>query len=176
MNWKKLGTKITYQNPYFSVEEADVIRPDNSRSVYYTVLNRKGVGVIAYDGNKVLMVNQYRIPIEKRIWSFVAGGAEHVDLLEDAKRELLEEAGFTAQKWTLLGTFPTSPSLTDQTNHIYIAEGLIEGQHVREAGEMDMEVAFFTFEEVDELIEKGELSAFDISDFYMFKKYLEKNK
>lgn len=174
--WKKLGSKIAYHSPYFSVEESEVVKPDGSKGIYYTVVTRKGVAVIVYDGKKVLLVNQYRVPLEKKIWSFVAGGADHEDILEDAKRELKEETGFTAERWTRLESFPLSPSTTNQVSNLFLAENLQGGDPEREGGEEDMESRFFSFDEVDELISKNEFSAFDIADFYLFKKYLEKNK
>ena len=173
--WKKIASKQVYKNPFFSVEESDVIQPDGRQSVYYTVLGRTGVGVIAYDGKKVLMVNQYRIPLDRRVWSFVSGGAENDDLLADAQRELKEETGFTAKKWTRLGGFPTNPSMSTQVSCLFLAEQLSEGEHQRESGEQDMQYKFFTLDEVDELIAKGELSSFDITDFYLLQQHLKKS-
>ena len=121
------------------------------------------------------MVNQYRYLMQKRVWSFVAGGAEHADSLEDAKRELKEEAGYFATTWVKLATVPTSPSTTGQLSDVYLATGLTDGEHNREAGEMDMESKWFTFQEVEDMIERNELSSFDITDFYLFKKHLAKN-
>lgn len=171
--WKKISSKEVYKNPFFSVDEDEVIKPDGNPGLYYIVRPRHGVAVAAFDGQKLLLVNQFRYPVEKRVWSFVAGGVEGTEYLEDAKRELVEEAGFTAGKWTKLGEFPNSPSMTNQASILFLAEDLQEGKKQLEAGELDMEHAFFSFEEIHELIVKGELSAFDIADFYLVKQFLE---
>lgn len=171
--WKKIASKEVHKNPFFSVDEDEVIKPDGNPGLYYIVRPRHGVAVAAFNGEKLLLVNQFRYPVGKRVWSFVAGGAEGEDYLEDAKRELAEEAGFSAAKWTKLGEFPNSPSITNQSSILYLAEDLSEGEKKLEAGELDMEHEFFSFEEMHTLIQKGELSAFDIADFYLVKNFLE---
>ncbi len=174
-SWKQISSKRAYHSPFVSVDEDEVTRPDGSEGIYYTVHMRDGVGVIACENGKILLVGQYRYPLRKRIWGFVAGGVEHHDNPQrDAERELQEEAGYAARDWRLLGTFPYSPSLSNQKSYVYLAQELTSGQHSREAGEADMETGFFSPEEIDKLIASGEFSAFDISDFYLFKKFLEK--
>lgn len=171
--WKKVASKEVHKNPYFSVHEDDVIKPDGSPGVYFVVKPRHGVAVAAYDGSRLLLVNQYRYPLGKRVWSFVAGGAESEDYLQDAKRELEEEAGYSARTWTRVGEFTNNPSMTAQASILFLAEDLKKGDPQREPGELDMEYGFFTPSEVEKFIEKGELSAFDIADYFLIKKYLD---
>jgi len=171
--WKKISSKEVYKNPFFSVDEDEVIKPDGNPGLYYIVRPRHGVAVAAFNGEKLLLVNQFRYAVGKRVWSFASGGAEGVDYLEDAKRELSEESGFTAGKWTKIGEFPNGPSMTNQSSILYLAEDLHEGEKKLEAGEMDMQHKFFSFLEINELIIKGELSAFDIADFYLVKQFLD---
>ena len=177
MSWKQLNSRHVYGNPFFQAYEDDVVRPDGSPGKYYVLHPKNGVAVVAFDGEKLLMVNQYRYPLKKRIWSFVAGTAEEgITPLALAKKELKEETGFTAKRWNTLGTFPNSPSLSGQGSEVFLAQGLNPGNPEREPGEADMECKFYALEEIEFLIERGELGAYDIADFFLFKLYLAKIK
>ena len=76
---------------------------------------------------KVLLVEEYRPPIGQRCLCFPAGlsGDEGPEAHADAaRRELLEETGFTAASVRYLFTGPSSPGLTSETLHFYLAENL----------------------------------------------------
>jgi ADP-ribose pyrophosphatase len=89
------------------------------------------VGIVAIrDDDRVVLVEQFRPPVGRRVIELPAGlsgdlpGAKDEPLLEAAQRELLEETGYTAQRWTELGCGYTSPGLTDESIVLYLAEGL----------------------------------------------------
>ena len=89
------------------------------------------VGIVALTNDqRVVLVEQYRPPIDGRIIELPAGlagdiaGAEDESLIEAAKRELLEETGYSAQAWSELGTGYSSPGLTDESMVLYLAERL----------------------------------------------------
>ncbi len=93
--------------------------------------NRPAVGIVAItDSGDVVLVEQYRPPVERNIVELPAGlsgdisGAEDEALLEAAQRELLEETGYTATKWVELGNGYSSPGLTDETIVLFLATGL----------------------------------------------------
>jgi 8-oxo-dGTP pyrophosphatase MutT (NUDIX family) len=79
-------------------------------------------------GNSVLMVRQYRAPIDTLVLEFPAGKldvpGEKVELC--AERELAEEAGRAAGQLSLLGTFYNSPGFTDERTTCFLAESLTE--------------------------------------------------
>ena len=99
---------------------------------YTTRLTGKpGVGIVAItDAGKLVLVEQYRIPIGRHVVELPAGltgdipGAEKEQLLEGAQRELLEETGYSANAWTKLTTGYSSPGLTDESVVLFLAEGL----------------------------------------------------
>lgn len=77
--------------------------------------------------NKVLLVEEFRPPIGKRSLCFPAGlsGDEGPESdLAAARRELLEETGYEAAEMRYLFTSPSSPGLTSETLHFYLATGL----------------------------------------------------
>jgi len=75
------------------------------------------------------LVGQYRYTLNTYSWEIPEGGAEdNENLLEAAKRELLEETGLSADRWTELGELYTSNCFTNERAYIFIAEELSEGK------------------------------------------------
>jgi ADP-ribose pyrophosphatase len=92
---------------------------------------RPAVGIVAVTADsKVVLVEQYRPPVNLTVIELPAGlagdivGAEHESLVEAAKRELLEETGYSASQWTELASGYSSPGLTDESIVLFLAEGL----------------------------------------------------
>lgn len=90
-----------------------------------------GVGIVAItDEGNVVLVEQYRPPVGRTVIELPAGlagdipGAEDEPLVEAAKRELLEETGYVASRWTELQTGYSSPGLTNESIVLFLAEGL----------------------------------------------------
>lgn len=97
--------------------------------------NKPAVGIVAITNeNKVVLVEQFRPPVQRNVIEIPAGlsgdipGAEDEALIEAAKRELLEETGYTAKRWQDLGGGFSSPGMTDESIELFLAEGL-EKQH-----------------------------------------------
>ncbi|MBB5353705.1 ADP-ribose pyrophosphatase [Haloferula luteola] len=89
------------------------------------------VGVLAVTSDaKVLLVEQFRIPMQKRVIEIPAGlvGDEEEfrgeDLSETARRELIEETGYQAESMVPLMSSPTSAGMTCETTHLFLASGL----------------------------------------------------
>jgi len=92
-------------------------------------MRNKATGVVPIDaeGNTYL-VGQYRYTLNEYCWEIPEGGSpEGTDPLESAKRELQEETGFTAARWTTIARIHTSNSVTDEEGFIYMAEELTAG-------------------------------------------------
>jgi len=94
---------------------------------------KPAVGIVAVtDDRRIVLVEQYRPPIQRNIIELPAGlvgdiaGAEHEVFVEAAKRELLEETGYVATRWTELGSGYSSPGLTDESIVLFLAEDLLK--------------------------------------------------
>lgn len=92
---------------------------------------RPAVGIVAItDDGKVVLVEQFRPPINRSVIELPAGlvgdvrGAETESLQTAAERELLEETGYRADRWTELGRGYSSPGITDESIVLFLAEGL----------------------------------------------------
>ena len=117
--------------------------------------------VIATDGDRVHLVEQYRYAVAGRRWEFPSGSADQrldVDAAAVAARELREETGLTAGRLTLLGTLDVAPGTCSQRCQVFVATDLTYGEPQRELAEQDMRSAWFTRAEVERMIVDGTMS------------------
>ncbi len=130
--WQTLNSAVRYENPWLTIRHEEVLTPAGTPGIYGVVsFKNKAVGVIPLDeaGNTYL-VGQHRYPLDEYSWEIPEGGSPlGTDPLESAKRELKEETGLEAQRWTKIARIHTSNSATDEEGFLYIAEGLTEGNH-----------------------------------------------
>jgi 8-oxo-dGTP pyrophosphatase MutT (NUDIX family) len=128
--WKKLSTRHIYDNPWIRIEEDKVVRPDGVEGIYGRVhMKNKAIGIVAIDAcENIWLVGQYRYTLKEYSWEIpTGGGPADEDNLTSAKRELKEETGLTAGKWTEILRIHTSNSITDEEGFVYLAEDLTEG-------------------------------------------------
>lgn len=92
---------------------------------------KSAVGIVAVtDDRRVVLVEQYRPPVHATVVELPAGlagdvaGAEDESLVEAARRELFEETGYEARRWTELGGGFSTPGLTDESILLFLAEEL----------------------------------------------------
>ena len=130
--WKTLNSAVKYENSWLAIRHEEVVTPAGTPGIYGVVsFKNKAVGVVPIDeaGNTYL-VGQYRYPLEEYSWEIPEGGSPiGTDPLESAKRELKEETGLEASRWTKVARIHTSNSATDEEGFLYIAEGLTQGDH-----------------------------------------------
>lgn len=109
----------------------DHIRQPDGKVVEREVVRHWGaVGIVALDeNNNIYMVKQYRHATGEELHEIPAGKLlREEDPLDCAVRELEEEVGAKASDWTFLCRFYTSPGFSDEVLHLYLAEGLTEGE------------------------------------------------
>jgi ADP-ribose pyrophosphatase len=111
---------------------------ERGRSIRREVVRHPGAVVIVpvLDADHVVMIRNYRIAVDNRLWEFPAGKLEFGEEPGAAAlRELEEETGYTAKSVRKLGEFYTSPGFADELMHAYVAEGLTPVGQRLEAGE-----------------------------------------
>ena len=129
--WQTLSTRSVYDNPWIHVREDQVIRPDGKPGVYGVVHYKNlAVGILAVDDDGYIqLVGQYRYSMNRYSWEIPEGGCpDGEEPFHAAQRELLEETGWQARDWKLVGQADLSNSVSDETALWYLATGLIQGQ------------------------------------------------
>jgi 8-oxo-dGTP pyrophosphatase MutT (NUDIX family) len=158
--WKVLGTRSVYKNPWFSVREDQVIRPDGNPGTYSVVEPKVATGVVALDDDDhVWLVGQYRYPINLYSWEIIEGGAETGESAQSAAiRELKEEAGLVASDWTTLGP-PAylSNCFTSEQAVFFLAQGLAHVEAEPDGTEV-LQLKRVPFNEVISQVRTGEIS------------------
>lgn len=123
---KTLKTEHIYSGRIIQVQVDEVELPNGKTSTRELVKHPGAVAVIAItDDNKLVMVEQYRKPLEKVIVEIPAGKLEKgEEPALCARRELEEETGYECESLELVSSFYTSPGFADEIIHIYVAKGL----------------------------------------------------
>ena len=136
--WQTLGTEDIYHNPWIRVRQDQVINPKGGAGIYGVVsMKNKAIGIVPLDedGNTWL-VGQYRYTLNEYTWEIpMGGGPVELDVLESAQRELREETGLHAARWTRIARLHTSNSVTDEEGFVYLAEDLTQGEWEPEESE-----------------------------------------
>jgi ADP-ribose pyrophosphatase len=138
----------------------DVVRlPDASQGTREYIRHPGAVAVVAlFDDGRVLLERQFRYPHRREFIEIPAGklelGEPHLDT---AKRELLEETGYTAAQWTHLGVVHTAIAYTDEAIQLYVARGLQLGARKLDQGEF-LEVFSVPFDEALRMIRAGRIT------------------
>ena len=135
--WRVLGSTIKYKNPWISVREDKVVRPDGKPGIYGVVTMLAGVSVLALDeNNNVYLTKEYHYGVERDTLEVISGGIDKNETkLAAAQRELKEEAGIEASRWTDLGVLDPFTAVVSSPQYLYLAEGLTQGSQAMEGTE-----------------------------------------
>jgi ADP-ribose pyrophosphatase len=155
---KLLETKLLLETPIFKVTDNYLIDPAGKE--IRRILVEHGGSTVAMpvdERKRVLMVRQYRFPVRKYLWELPAGKIDAGETaLKGAKRELQEETGYRARRWTKLITFYPSPGFQQEKMTVFLAEELTAGKaHVIE--DEDLEVEWFPLKQVEQDIAGGKI-------------------
>jgi ADP-ribose pyrophosphatase len=154
-----LSSRRAFKGPVFQVTSDLVVEPSGIKARRDTVRHSGSVVIMAVDdtrgGPRVLLGRQYRYPADDYLWELPAGRIdEGEDPLAAAKRELLEETGYTAQHWKRAAFFYATPGYCDETMAIYLARGLKRGKAQPEEDEV-ISKRLFPLPALLRMVEKG---------------------
>ncbi len=157
--WQKISSEVKYENPWIKIVEDKVKNPAGNDGIYGVVhFKTNAIAIIPLDEeNNTWIVGQYRYPLDSYEWEVIEGGCpEGTPPLETARRELIEEAGLTAEHFELILEMQLSNSTTDEVSYTYIARGL---NYVGEQPEEDerLTIRKLPFKELYEMALRGEI-------------------
>ncbi len=156
-----VSSERIYDGRIIGVRKDVVTMPGDTTSPREVVEHPGAVGVVAHDEHgRVLLVNQYRHPVGRRLDELPAGllDVDGEEPLAAAQRELAEEAGLSARTWHVLADTLTSPGMTDEAIRIYLATGIGEVERdVQEHEELEMTSRWVPLEQVVRMALDGEL-------------------
>ena len=153
-----LSSDVVFEGRIMKVRVDTVRKAGGRQSTREIVEHGEVIAVIAVDADdNVLLVKQFRKPLEKELLEIPAGG---IDPGEDAEaaviRELQEEIGFRPGKLVKLGGFYSAPGFCTEYLHLYLAIDLVPGRLHAEDTE-GIEVVRVPVEQIPELVTSGKL-------------------
>lgn len=159
--WTTLSSEVKYDNRWINVTEFQVLNPSGGPGIYGKVhFKNKAIGIIALDEHdNTWLVGQYRYTLSEWSWEIPEGGGPFdASPLESAKRELREETGLTARKWTQISRIHLSNSVSDEEGFLFLAEDLSYGESELEETEADLKVKKLPLREAIAMMDEGKIT------------------
>ncbi len=160
---KTISSREVYRNKWTRVREDVIERANGERGVYGVVDKDPACIIIPLEstpkGDFLYLVEQFRYTVGARFMELPQGGWEiaGADPEEMARGELREETGLSAERMTLLTTLQIGYGVMNQKHHVYLAEGLTQGEHDRDAEEADLEVHRVSVAEFEAMLLDGRI-------------------
>jgi ADP-ribose pyrophosphatase len=154
-----INSEVAYQGPFMTVKCDTVRLPDGKHATREYVKHPGAVMVIPlFDDGRVLMESQYRYAMGKVMYEYPAGKLDpNEDSLTCAKRELLEETGYTAREYVYLTRVHPIISYSTEFIDIFVARGLTAGERKLDEGEF-LEIFTAKLDDVSEWVRSGQIS------------------
>jgi ADP-ribose pyrophosphatase len=136
-----LASRVAFRGPVFYVTSDRVKEPSGVEVRRDMVRHPGSVVIMAVDETRseprVLLVRQYRYAVKDELWELLAGRIDPgEDELRAARREFVEETGYSASEWQRVLFFYSSPGFLDETMAVYLARGLRRGRPRPEEDEL----------------------------------------
>jgi ADP-ribose pyrophosphatase len=160
-DFQQTGEAELYDGSFLRFVKGEFVDPNGHRFEREVVRHPGAVCVVPLqDDGSIVMVRQYRAPVNRSLLEVPAGKLDVPGEAPDicARRELIEEAGRAAGNLVLLGSFYNSPGFNDEHTLCYLAENLEEvARDAQDHEEQFMTTELVQLHEVWPLVERGEL-------------------
>lgn len=141
--------KDTHNHPYMKVNEDTLLLEDGTETTWTYLDMQDSVMVVPITKNgKVILVKQYRYTLGKYVYELPSGRVEHGEKqLVAAKRELLEETGYTAKSFVDLGRYYILPNETNKHFTVFLAKDVHKSEKagLDEEGEQYADISIHTY-------------------------------
>ncbi|MCT1449292.1 NUDIX domain-containing protein [Corynebacterium sp. p3-SID1194] len=155
-------SELLIDAPILALRRDTVTMPGGSTATREVVEHFGAVAVVAVDANeRIAMVEQYRHTVGRRLWELPAGllDFDGENALVTAQRELVEEAGLKAGKWSVLVDLVTSPGFAEEAVRVFLATDLTETERPEpEEEEADMAFAWVPLDEARADVMNGRIA------------------
>ena len=174
LEWEEVSTEHIVRDEWINIRRSAFRFPDGKVfEPYYTYSRRDYVVIVATDTNgDYICVRQYRQGIRRVTTEFPAGGIERTDgkqygasqdlcaedAFEAAKRELIEETGYSSDEWKHLLTLPSNATIADNYAYLYVARNCkrVSDQDLDETEFLN--VSTHSADEIETMIASGEFA------------------
>lgn len=155
----RIDGELAYDGHFLKIQRDNIALPDGRHSVREYVLHPGATVILpVFDDGRVLLERQYRYPLGQAFIEFPAGKIDpNEDPLATARRELLEETGYTASDWQFVCKIHNAIAYSDEYLDIYLARGLKEGTQQLDEGEF-LELFTATVDELLQWIREGKVT------------------
>jgi ADP-ribose pyrophosphatase len=174
---KTISSKVIYSGRAVNLKVDTIQMPDGRKTTREIVEHAECIAVVAIDEkDNVLLVRQYRTPVEKELLEIPAGGIDAGEKPDDAvRREMQEETGFLPRKLVKLGGFYSAPGFCTEYLHLYLATDLTKSQLFAEDTE-GISLEHVSVKDIPALLTSGQIEdAKSIAGLYMFLEYRKRH-
>lgn len=157
---KKLFGVRVFTGILLNLDVDQIIEPHSSQPVRREVVRHPGAAAIVpcLPGGKIVLVRQYRYPVDTWLWEIPAGLLEPNESPDDcAARELIEETGYKAGNLSLIVTLHNASGCSDEVIYLFFADNLKLGK-TKPDPEENIEVKIFNIFEALEMISRGDIT------------------
>lgn len=171
---KQIDSTLVYTGSFFTLHKDKVLLPNDNHSYREYIIHPKAVVVVPIlDNGNVVLIRQFRYPLNKIMIEVPAGKVDpNEDLKEAANRELLEETGYDAKTLDWVGEYYPCAGYSSEVLHLYIARDLTLKGQVLDHDEF-VEIFSVPYQQAIEMIEQGKITDLKtVSSLYRVKKLL----
>lgn len=158
--WKKLSSKEIFSHPRLTLIEDEVELPNGTKTKYLKFKDdgsRAGTIICKREDGKILVQKEYSYPPSQKLFQFPGGTISADENLEEgANRELMEEADLKAKNLELIGEYFANNRRSTAKFHVFLATDPAESSLPGDEEE-DIESFWFSEQEIDSMIAKGEI-------------------
>lgn len=161
-DFARASSEDIYVGNILALRADEVTMPGGGAARREVVEHPGAVVIVALDdADQVVLIHQYRYPLDSRLWELPAGLLDVAgeDPVRTAMRELAEEVGLVAAEWGVLVDIASSPGFTDESERIYLARGLSAVELPTAVGdeEADLVVRRVPLDEAIRMVFNGEI-------------------